>query len=138
MYATGGVKSVRDAFAHITTADAEASTASDAKAITELVENQLPKGFATLDQILREKLSTLVIETLADDDSVVAPPQQLQIEELQRINEELQCTINELKKNATGYGAANAQQQDAQRKQFLANSVAKLRRDYKRVLDSER
>ena len=159
MYAIGGVKSVRDAFAHITTADAEASTASDAKAITELVENQLPKGFATLDQILREKLSTLVIETLADDDTVVASPQQLQIEELQRIIEEQQRTIDglpnqvqeqqqrvipeqqrtihELKKNAIGYGAASAQRQQARRKQYLANSIANLRREYKRVLKDE-
>ena len=68
-YRTGGLRAVRSAFADITTESAQASVEADAKAIREIITTQLRNGFATLDQILREKLSALVIETLADGEA---------------------------------------------------------------------
>ena len=61
---------VRDAFAQITTTAAEATEPSDAKAIKEVV-SQLPHGFDTLDCIIQEKISALVIETLANEEVTV-------------------------------------------------------------------
>ena len=68
MYRTGGARQVVAAFAQVTTSTAEASQASDANAITEIIE-QLPHGFDTLDRLVRDKLSALVLETLADGES---------------------------------------------------------------------
>ena len=58
---------VRDAFSQISTANAEASQPADAKAITEIITLQLPEGFTTLDRMVREKLSALILETLAEE-----------------------------------------------------------------------
>lgn len=67
LYRSGGVRAVHLAFQKITTSAAIATNQSDAAAINEIV-SQLPQGFYTLDCILQQTLSALLIMALARDE----------------------------------------------------------------------
>ena len=67
VYRTKGISAVQKELTQITTSTAQASQPADATAIKEII-NQLPEGFTTLDAIVRDKLSTLVMATLANEE----------------------------------------------------------------------
>ena len=101
-YRTGGLDAVRSAFADITTESAEASQEADAKAIREIITAQLPNGFATLDQMLREKLSSMVIETLADDEATTDGTDALTNKNLSEEIKELRKQLKEQRVTSDG------------------------------------
>ena len=90
VYRTKGISAVQKELTQITTSIAQASQPADETAIKEII-NQLPEGFTTLDAIVCDKLSTLVIATLANE--VGTTEQQSLRQELhasQEANSELQ------------------------------------------------
>ena len=116
------MRAIHTAFAQLTTAFAEASQPSDEKAIKEII-NQLPQGFTTLDCLMRDKLCTLVMKTLAAQETVVGETALgLKNAELQQIIErkdvaieQKDAAIEELRRKlakatATGVTALNTNQ----------------------------
>ena len=91
VYRTRGISAVQKKLTQITTSTAEASQPADERAIKEIV-NQLPEGFTTLDSIMHDKLSSLVMETLANEEGMT-DEQALHHEEVSV----LQAEIEELK-----------------------------------------
>ena len=69
VYRTRGISAVQKKLTKITTSTAQASQPADERAIKEII-NQLPEGFTTLDSIMRDKLSSLVMETLANEEGM--------------------------------------------------------------------
>ena len=67
MIGTQGLQAIctiQAAFAKIDTEGASATEKADAKVIKGIIE-ELPQGFNTLNRIIRDKLSALIINTLA-------------------------------------------------------------------------
>ena len=86
VYRTRGISAVQKKLTQITTSTAEASQPADERAIKEII-NQLPKGFTTLDSIMHDKLSALVMETLANEEGMT--DEQALHQELQSSHEEV-------------------------------------------------
>ena len=86
VYRTCGISAVQKKLTQITTSTAQASQPADQRAIKEIV-NQLPEGFTTLDSIMRDKLSALVMETLANEEGGMTDEQALH-QELQSTHEQ--------------------------------------------------
>ena len=79
---TGGISAIQDAIEKLTTRNATATQAAYEKvhaiapvmpAIDQMVQAirdiimQLPQGFETLDRVVKEKLATLILQTLANE-----------------------------------------------------------------------
>ena len=101
VYRTRGISAVQKKLTQITTSTAQASQPADERAIKEII-HQLPEGFTTLDSIMHDKLSSLVMETLANEEGMT--DEQALHQELQSSHEEngaLEAKIAELEaKNA--------------------------------------
>ena len=105
VYRTRGISAVQNKLTQITTSTAQASQPADEKAIKEII-HQLPEGFTTLDSIMHDKLSSLVMETLANEEGMTdeqALQQELHLSqeansELQGENSGLQSENEELKR----------------------------------------
>jgi molecular chaperone GrpE (heat shock protein) len=93
VYRTKGISAVQKELTQITTSTAQASQPADETAIKEII-NQLPEGFTTLDAIVRDKLSTLVMATLANEEGTTE--EQSLCQELQEANSELQSEVGEM------------------------------------------
>lgn len=93
VYHTKGISAVQKELTQITTSTAQASQPADETAIKEII-NQLPEGFTTLDAIVRDKLSTLVMATLANEEGTTE--EQALRQELQEANSELQSEVGEM------------------------------------------
>lgn len=117
LYCEGGVCAVHKAFKKVTTTTAKATEPSDAKAIKAII-HQLPQQFRTLDNIIQEKLSALIIRTLAKEDPAIESGNieflELEIERLLAIlnereakMEEQQQVIDALKLNQQPKGASS-------------------------------
>ena len=108
VYRTRGISAVQKKLTQITTSTAEASQPADERAIKEII-NQLPKGFTTLDSIMHDKLSSLVMETLANEEGMT--DEQALHQELQSSHEEigaLAAKIAELEAKNAAFEAKNA------------------------------
>ena len=98
VYRTRGISAVQEKLTQITTSTAQASQPADERAIKEII-HQLPEGFTTLDSIMHDKLSALVMETLANEEGMT--DEQALHQELQSSHDEnsvLQAEIEELKR----------------------------------------
>ena len=116
VYRTKGISVVQKELTQITTSTAQASQPADETAIKEII-NQLPEGFTTLDAIVRDKLSTLVIATLANEEGTTE--EQSLCQELQEANSELKSEVGELQSEV---GEMQRQNEELKRQVALLKS----------------
>jgi len=108
VYRTRGISAVQKKLTKITTSTAEASQLADERAIKEII-HQLPEGFTTLDSIMHDKLSSLVMETLANEEGMT-DEQALHHEEVSVLHEKnsvLQAENEELKRQLKRSGCTS-------------------------------
>ena len=116
VYRTKGISVVQKKLTQITTSTAQASQPTDETAIKEIqIIYQLPEGFTTLDAIVRDKLSTLVIATLANEEGTT---------EEQALRQELLVSREEVGELQGEVGEMQRQNEELKRQVALLTSVS--------------